>query len=98
MNFQKYLVTSPFHAMCCSIISAFGILFLASLFIIKSKEISLEFLQLVMSALYTAGAEELVSGPQGTVPKDSKFAARSCFIAAIIYMVFFGFCFCQVHD
>ena len=49
-----------------------------------------------MSALYTAQVEELVEGPPERTPADPKAAARSCFIAAIIYAIFFGFCYCQV--
>ena len=47
-----------------------------------------------MSALYSAGVEEVLEGP--ATPSDGKAAARSTFFAAIIYVFLFGFCYFQV--
>ncbi len=51
--------------------------------------------QLIMSALYSAGVEEVLEGP--ATPSDGKAAARSTFFAALIYVFLFGFCFFQVR-
>ena len=48
-----------------------------------------------MSILYTTKAETLVNGHPEVTPKDPKIAARACFIAGLMYAIFFGFCFCQ---
>ena len=47
-----------------------------------------------MSALYSAGVEEVLEGP--ATPSDGKAAARSTFFAALIYVFLFGFCYFQV--
>lgn len=45
--------------------------------------------------MYSAGVESLTHGPE--TPKNPKVAARSTFIAAILYAIFGGFCICQVN-
>ena len=44
--------------------------------------------------MYTAGVDTVTTGPE--TPSNPKVAARSTFIAAIMYVIFGGFCLCQV--
>jgi hypothetical protein len=45
--------------------------------------------------MYSAGVESITMGPE--TPHNPKVAARSTFIAAILYVIFGGFCLCQAY-